>query len=56
MKNKVIATEVYSRVSGYFRPVIQWNKAKQEEFSDRRDLKFDSGRDLTPEAELTGVR
>jgi ribonucleoside-triphosphate reductase len=28
-------TEVYSRVVGYFRPVRQWNKGKQEEFSDR---------------------
>jgi len=31
-----IKTEIYSRVSGYFRPVQQWNKAKQEEFSDRK--------------------
>jgi ribonucleoside-triphosphate reductase len=28
-------TEVYSRVVGYFRPVRQWNKGKQEEFSER---------------------
>jgi hypothetical protein len=31
-----VKTEIYSRVSGYFRPVQQWNKAKQEEFSDRK--------------------
>ena len=31
-----IKTEVYSRVSGYFRPVEQWNKAKREEFSQRQ--------------------
>jgi hypothetical protein len=42
MKNRVVVTEIYSRVSGYFRPINQWNKAKQEEFSDRRELKFDS--------------
>jgi ribonucleoside-triphosphate reductase len=30
-----IPTEVYSRVSGYYRPVNQWNKAKQEENSER---------------------
>ena len=30
-----IPTEVFSRVSGYFRPVKQWNKGKQEEFKDR---------------------
>ena len=28
-------TEVYSRVCGFFRPVQQWNKGKQEEFSER---------------------
>ena len=28
--------EVYSRVVGYLRPVNQWNKGKQQEFSDRK--------------------
>ena len=28
--------EVYSRVTGYFRPVANWNKGKQEEFRDRK--------------------
>jgi anaerobic ribonucleoside-triphosphate reductase len=28
--------EVYSRVVGYLRPIKQWNKGKQEEFSMRR--------------------
>ena len=32
----VIPTEVYSRISGYFRPVMQWNKAKKEEFNERK--------------------
>ena len=31
--------EVYSRVTGYFRPVANWNKGKQEEFKDRRTFK-----------------
>jgi ribonucleoside-triphosphate reductase len=31
-------TEVYSRVVGYFRPVQQWNKGKQEEFKDRKEF------------------
>lgn len=30
------ATEVYSRVVGYLRPVQQWNAGKQAEFRDRR--------------------
>lgn len=28
--------EVYSRVTGYFRPVANWNRGKQEEFKERR--------------------
>lgn len=31
-------TEVYSRVCGFFRPVQQWNKGKQEEFRQRREF------------------
>jgi ribonucleoside-triphosphate reductase len=30
-------TEVYSRVVGYIRPVKQWNKGKQAEFTDRKE-------------------
>ena len=33
---KKIACEVYSRVVGYFRPVKNWNKGKQQEFSERK--------------------
>lgn len=28
-------TEVYSRVSGYHRPVKSWNEGKREEFKER---------------------
>ncbi|MDI6840796.1 MAG: ribonucleoside triphosphate reductase [bacterium] len=31
--------EVYSRVVGYYRPVINWNEGKQEEFKDRLEYK-----------------
>lgn len=31
--------EVYSRVCGYFRPVTNWNRGKQEEFKDREKFK-----------------
>ena len=31
--------EVYSRVTGYFRPVANWNKGKQEEFKERKVYK-----------------
>ncbi len=33
------ATEVYSRVVGYFRPVKDWNRGKQSEFKDRKVFK-----------------
>lgn len=32
--------EVYSRVTGYFRPVSNWNHGKKEEFKDRRTFKI----------------
>ena len=32
-------TEVYSRVTGYFRPVANWNKGKKAEFADRKMYK-----------------
>jgi ribonucleoside-triphosphate reductase len=32
------ATEVYSRVVGYLRPVAQWNLGKQAEFEDRKGV------------------
>ena len=41
-KGIMIQTEVYSRVAGYFRPVNQWNKGKQEEFSERKEYVLDS--------------
>lgn len=33
-------TEVYSRVCGFFRPVQQWNRGKQEEFRQRKPYKI----------------
>ncbi len=38
-----IKTEIYSRISGYYRPVEQWNKGKQSEFSDRKALQMNKG-------------
>lgn len=37
---KEVPTEIYSRVSGYFRPTRQWNKGKREEFEERIYLKI----------------
>ncbi len=37
--------EVFSRVTGFYRPVQSWNKGKASEFSDRKkfNLKFTEG-------------
>ena len=35
-EDKRTKCEVYSRVVGYMRPVKQWNRGKQQEFSDRK--------------------
>ena len=32
--------EVYSRVVGYLRPVMMWNKGKREEFALRKNMKM----------------
>jgi len=33
-------TEVYSRVVGFYRPVEQWNKGQQEQYSERKNFKI----------------
>ena len=33
-------TEVYSRITGYYRPVKNWNKGKAQEFKDRKTYAF----------------
>lgn len=41
-KELKVQAEIYSRVAGYFRPVNQWNKGKQEEFSQRLEYRIDT--------------
>ena len=36
MTRKNCMVEVFSRVTGFFRPVQTWNKGKTEEFKDRK--------------------
>lgn len=36
--SKKVPVETYSRVVGYYRPVNQWNKGKQEEFAMRKEF------------------
>ena len=33
-------TEVYSRITGYYRPVQNWNNGKTQEFKDRKEYKI----------------
>lgn len=39
--------EVFSRVTGFFRPVQTWNEGKAEEFKDRKKYKMNMGTDGT---------
>ena len=40
-------TEIWSRVVGFFRPIQDWNKGKQEEFKDRKlfEVKKEEGKE-----------
>ena len=37
-------TEVYSRITGYYRPVQNWNDGKSQEFKDRRVYNIENSR------------
>ncbi|MBR2335034.1 MAG: ribonucleoside triphosphate reductase [Clostridia bacterium] len=51
-------TEVYSRITGYYRPVQAWNDGKSQEFKDRRTYNIDRSNELHPEINVgcCGVR
>ena len=42
------ATEVYSRITGYYRPVQAWNDGKAQEFKERRTYNIDRSSALHP--------
>ncbi len=48
-KSVKIPAEIYSRISGYYRPVNQWNKGKQEEFACRTTMKLGIEAAFAPE-------
>jgi ribonucleoside-triphosphate reductase len=59
-----IDTEVYSRITGYYRPVKNWNNGKTQEYKDRKEydmsdeniFKFDpKAKKEEPKADLDGV-
>ena len=41
MSNGKCKVEVFSRVTGFFRPVQSWNKGKTEEFKQRNKFDID---------------
>jgi len=45
------ATELYSRITGYYRPVQNWNDGKVQEFADR--LTYDVSKEQEPRAAAT---
>ena len=51
-------TEVYSRITGYYRPVQAWNDGKSQEFKDRRTYNVQRSTELHPEINIgsDGVR
>ena len=40
MLTNYLPCEIYSRVTGYLRPVRQWNAGKQQEFKERKMFKM----------------
>ena len=39
-------TEIYSRITGYYRPLSNWNDGKAHEYEDRKEYKADSHQPL----------
>ena len=44
-------TEVYSRITGYYRPVQNWNDGKSQEFKDRKTYNIETSKLRTPAPE-----
>jgi len=43
MKKCGLRCEIWSRVSGYYRPVSDWNRGKKEEFKQRKKFRAAEG-------------
>ena len=43
-------TEVYSRITGYYRPVQNWNDGKTQEFKQRREYNIGTSKKKMPDA------
>ena len=51
MHSRECDVEVFSRITGFFRPVQEWNKGKSEEFHERKkyDIETAGKRSMEPE-------
>jgi hypothetical protein len=45
--------EVFSRVTGFFRPVQSWNKGKAEEFKDRKKFDLEAAAEKYEDSRVT---
>ena len=45
------ATEVYSRITGYYRPVQNWNDGKSQEYLDRKTYTVGDAQSVCPKAQ-----
>ena len=47
-------TEVYSRITGYYRPIQNWNEGKTQEFADRKEynIKSSSMKEKCPDCNI----
>lgn len=51
-QENVCKVEVFSRVTGFFRPVQSWNMGKTAEFKDRKRYELDTFCDHKDEKEI----
>ena len=42
-------TEIYSRITGYYRPIKNWNAGKTQEFADRKEYDVNASRNINCE-------
>lgn len=45
-------TEVYSRITGYYRPVKNWNDGKSQEYKERKEYDIEKSTNKHPEKEI----
>lgn len=48
-------TEVYSRITGYYRPIKAWNDGKMQEYKDRKEYVLDNINDTNYEKDVVNV-